>query len=301
MPFPIIPAVLAVGAAGLSWLVFKPESKESAKAGGVPPFKPGVDIPGVTNKGAPKPTLKRPGGKIAPSPFPQPPRPQPGPSPIGGIQALVTARSGLNVRTSPNTSGKVLTLVPYNNRVTLPEPTTVYPATPGASAGWKKVITGSGLSGYASAEYLSMGGGAAPGPSPGPVPPGPLPAPGPSPFPPGVAYGTITAKSGLNLRKGPNANTAKLALIPFGAKVGIPDGTVLPLPPTAGAPKGWLRITSPNGITGYGSAEWIMISGGGVASKMTGEYDEEVNIDLRSYGLRDEDGGLGLSKYALTK
>lgn len=107
----------------------------------------------------------------------------------------------------------------------------------------------------------------APAPLPIPIPPSnwqpPVPAPMPAPVPlpipipvaPSKDTGLITAPSGINVRQSPSKSSKALTSIPAASRVKLLS--YLPTP-TTGAPKGWYQIVTPNGITGYGTAEFIL-------------------------------------------
>lgn len=93
-------------------------------------------------------------------------------------------------------------------------------------------------------------------PSPIPIPPAILPTP--TPVEPNAQTGTVIAPSGVNLRSAPNTSGTVM--------FGMIRGTVVKIlsydpTPTSGAPKGWYRVTAPNGMTGFATAEFIQTSG----------------------------------------
>lgn len=94
-----------------------------------------------------------------PSPIPVPPGPLP-PAPPPTPENMpnmgtVTAKSGLNIRNQPNTTGTVLATMPLGSRLIINGPQK-YPATSGAPQGWYKVTTSTGITGYASVEFVNM-------------------------------------------------------------------------------------------------------------------------------------------------
>jgi len=129
-------------------------------------------------------------------------------------QAVVTAASGLKLREQPDTSSRTLTTMPYGSSVTI---------TGAAVNGFCPVTYGS-LSGYASAQYLSIH-----SVTPIPVPtatPTPAPVPQATAVPPasqiiGGRAATVTAVSGLNLREQPYNYAQVIAILGYGVEVTI--------------------------------------------------------------------------------
>ena len=139
------------------------------------------------------------------------PTPEPTPAPQTGM-ATVTARSGLKLRSAPDTSGASLMTMPMGASVTVigaPE------------NGFLPVVYG-GVQGYASAAYLSF---AYETPIPVPTPtPTPRPTAQPTQVPPpsGQIAGrmaTVTAPSGLNLRADSNTYADVIATLGYGVSV----------------------------------------------------------------------------------
>ena len=129
-------------------------------------------------------------------------------------QAMVTAYSGLKLRSQPDTSGGTLTTMAYGTSVmvTGEQVNGFYPVTCGS------------LSGYASAQYLQLN-----QHTPIPVPtatPSPVPTPQATAVPPasqiiGGKTATVTAASGLNLREQPYNYAQVLAILGYGVEVTI--------------------------------------------------------------------------------
>lgn len=234
MPFPLFAVAGTLGAAGLGYLLFKPDAP--AQGGGsapaLPPTKPlatpdnplpgnlrpsntvipdlikpqPAPIPPPTvipgNLPAPNLPIPIPPGGVLPNVSPTPPFVPPiQPTPILPTEqtATVTAPSGVNLRSAPSTSGTVLMGMTFGTRVKInslnPTPTA------NAPKGWYNVTHPSGKTGFATAEFITPDGGNNP-PSPLPanilpnvLPTPSLPNPIPSlPLPPIPIPGTIQAK-----------------------------------------------------------------------------------------------------------
>ena len=276
MPFPIIPVVATAATAGLGLLLFgggkKAAPTPAPTPSPVPKAAPKVVIPEPTKpSGLDLPTLP----KAGPIPIPIPPGPSPIPSiptiPAGMAIAKVTAPSGLNVRDQPNVGGRQLTLLPLGTMVLVVDPTNRLPATNGAPQGWFKIRTSGGMEGFSSAEYLQIQGVAPMPPAPIPIPnvipqippapsPVPIPAPVPVPIPGLPGVGTVSAKSGLNIRSAPNTTGKVLTTAPYGTPLVI-DSTAGVYPATPEAPKGWYKVSTPTAVTGYASVEFINTAG----------------------------------------
>lgn len=236
-------------------------SAEFITLGGMVPNIPSVpNIPNIPNV----PSIPN----IVPLPSPPLPGPQPAPSPLPMPNILgtakVTARSGLNIRSAPNTTGsRVIMTAPYGSTLNITE-NNLYPPTPDATKGWYKVSVGGAANGFASAEWVAVGTNIAP-------PPGPAPEP-PSPPPIFIQTASVTATGGLNVRSAPSTSGTVLATLPLNSKIVVREPS--PTPPTPGAPQGWYKITTSTGITGYASAQYIAldvnVSVG--PAKMEGEF-----------------------------
>jgi len=309
MPFPLIPVLGAVGVTGLGLLIASDSKKK--------------DEPKLSPEPTPAPTPNA--GPISPAPKPTPAKPAPKYTPPvnptkpalpAGLTGRVTASSGLNVRETPNTNSRILATLPFGSSLIITSPTKTAP-TAGAPLGWYSVTTTANVSGFASAEFISVGGITPAQPAPTPVvppvfnlpaiPSTPTPAvipanvipgipspaiPIPAPINPVVnpvsGYGTITATSGLNVRSGPNESTGVVTLLPLNSKVQITGFSA----PTAAAPKGWYAVTTASGASGYASAEYIAMgalpvmpsapTGPAQISYPTGTVNTKSGLNVRS-------------------
>lgn len=134
--------------------------------------------------------------------------------------------AGLNLREGPGTSFSVIRVIPGGATVDV---------TGAAQFGFLPV-TYSGSSGYASADYLTSGGGSVPAPDPGTVA-------GPT--------GTRYATARLNLRSGPGTSYGTVATMPAGAAVSL----------TGETSNGFSKLTW-NGTAGWSATQFLGTSGG---------------------------------------
>lgn len=283
MPFPLIAVAGTALTATLGYFLFKPDAAP-AQSGGSPGALGENTGPGKKPTPAPLPPAKRPADlpKPVPTPAPtpiSPPQPAPAPMPIPinpipfppnvlppvpvptPIQptsqtGVVVAPSGLNLRSSPSTTGTVLYGMVAGTRVKIiglnSTPTT------GAPNGWYQVSAPNGMTGYASAQYILPDNGTNPVPVPLPIPvPNVLPnviPPNILPQPTAVAMGIISTPSGVNLRSSPSTSGAIIK--------GLVNGTIVTVlstalsPPTEGAPQGWVNVRDASGSTGWVSRQY---------------------------------------------
>ena len=122
---------------------------------------------------------------------------------------IVTAQSGLNIRKEPNAESEKLGALPYGAEVTVSE----------IKNGWA-TITYEGQTAYVSANYLKAADAEE------------------------KSY-TVTARSGLNVRKGAGTENAKIGSLPYGAEVTVSE-----------IKNGWATITY-EGQTAYVSANYL--------------------------------------------
>lgn len=166
--------------------------------------------------------------------------PAPTQSPQAARMATVTAYSGLKLRQSPDMSAATLSTMPYGAVV----------ATYGEEVNGFYAVTYGGVSGYASAQYLSFDGAAQP--TAPVVTPTPTPVPTPTPDLSGNAgsagerTGTVTAPSGLNLRAEASVSSDVLATLGYGVNVTVTGGVVNGFYP--------VRIGT---LSGYVSADYV--------------------------------------------
>ena len=171
----------------------------------------------------------------APTATPVPTQP-----PQAARMATVTAYSGLKLRQSPDMSAATLSTMPYGAVV----------ATYGEEVNGFYAVTYGGVSGYASAQYLSFDGAAQPTapvvtPTPTPVPP-PTPDLSGNTGSAGERTGTVTAPSGLNLRAEASVSSDVLATLGYGVNVTVTGGVVNGFYP--------VRIGT---LSGYVSADYV--------------------------------------------
>lgn len=159
-----------------------------------------------------------------------------------GQTALVTTSSDpLTLRDTPNGNaigslpkGAVVTVLNWNGGA----------ATSNAPQGWA-MVTYSGSTGFASKQYLQLGGSGAPAPAP--VAP---PAPGGG-FQTAVV---TTANEPLTLRDAPNGGA--VGALPKGARVSVVNWNAGA--PTSNSSQGWAQV-SYNGLAGYASKNYLAL------------------------------------------
>lgn len=158
-------------------------------------------------------------------------------TPAGTGMATVTTR--LNLRSGAGTTFAALTVMPVGAVVTLIS---------GPSGGWYQVAY-QGITGYASAQYLTVESGQNPGEPSG--------------------SGTATVRQSLNLRIGPGTTYAVALVMPAAASV-----TVVSNPGT-----GWVQVTY-QGTTGWASTQYLTL---GTGSNRTATIGTDI-LNLRSAG-----------------
>jgi len=162
---------------------------------------------------------------------------------FGGFVSLVEPASaapyrttaGLNLREGPGTSFAVIRVIPGGATVEV---------TGDAQFGFLPV-TYSGSSGFASADYLTTGGGSS----------GPAPDTGTGTGPTGTYY----ASARLNLRSGPGTSYGVVATMPAGAAVSL----------TGEVANGFSKLTW-NGNTGWSATQYLSTSGGSTSGGESG-------------------------------
>jgi uncharacterized protein YraI len=173
------------------------------------------------------------GGPPSPPPPPTPtPNPSPPPAPSPGPTGTATATTSVNLRGGPSTADPVLFLIPAGGSVQLR----------GETRNGYAAVTYQGIAGWAFAAYL--GNALPPTQEPPPTPgPGPVPTPAPG-------SGTAYATAEVNLRQGPSASTAVLAVVPAGTAVTL----------TGVAENGFYRVVHA-GQTGWVSTAYLSLAG----------------------------------------
>jgi uncharacterized protein YraI len=144
-------------------------------------------------------------------------------SPTGaGAQSTATTTDHLNLRSGPGTSYGIVATMPSGATVSIN----------GAAEAGFYPLTYNGMTGYASGEWLSIGGAAAPVNNSG-------------------ATGTAYVHSGaLNLRSGPGTGYSIITVMPDSAEVQL----------TGEQGNGFLGVIY-RGMSGYASADWLTIGG----------------------------------------
>jgi hypothetical protein len=199
-----------------------------------------------------------------------PAQPAPAPAPDSGVYARVmnSASSGLNIRSSTNTSSSanILTAVKAGTQLMLIDKQEAVKI--GRSGQWVKVREPGGREGFAAAWYLDKVPGAEPAPVPGNEPPDstpttPTPAPStPIPSQPSkltLVVSEAVGASGLRLRKTPSLGGAVLTVLPAGTEL-----TVLEPESKASKKVGnanqWIHVSEPGGRRGYVSAMYVRLA-----------------------------------------
>lgn len=148
-----------------------------------------------------------------------------GPAPRTALAASATTTSDLNLRSGPSLDAAVLAVMPAGAAVEI---------VGDAEAGFYPVSY-QGTRGYAFADFLSTGGGAAPVAAPEA----------------GPGAGSAHTTADLNLRAGPNTSSDVLTVIPSGATVNVSAGSQYGFAPvTYGGTSGWAYTAY---LTGGGS------------------------------------------------
>lgn len=156
-----------------------------------------------------------------------------------GAQSTATTTAYLNLRTGPSTSTAIVTVMPYGATVSID----------GAAESNFYPVSYGQYSGYASADYLSIGGGSSGNDT-------------------GGATGTAYVVDGsLNLRSGPGLSYAVLAVMPDGAAVTL----------TGESGNGFLGVVY-NGTSGFAFADYLSTSGGGSAPAPAPETPPSGNV-----------------------
>jgi len=189
---------------------------------------------------------------------------------FGGAMSLVEpasaasyrATAGVNLREGPGTSFAVVRVIPDGATVEV---------TGNAQFGFLPV-TYSGSSGYASADYLTSGGGSS----------SPDPSPSPESGTAGGPTGTRYAEGRLNLRSGPGTSYSVVQVLPNGAAVSL----------TGETSNGFSKL-SYNGNAGWSATQFLSTSGGSsdggnsgggvvVGDSVTGSATATAGLNMRS-------------------
>jgi len=195
-------------------------------------------------------TPAQPGGlPVVPPPVPTPSIPSipgipsiPVPTNAGQTALVTTSSDPLTLRDTPNGNaigslpkGATVTVLNWNGGA----------ATSNAPQGWA-MVTYQGSTGFASKQYLQLGGSPAPGPLP-------LPSPAPGPAVTQMARVT-TASDPLTLRSAPNGGA--IGSLPKGAMVYVINWNGGA--PTSNSSQGWAEV-SYQGLNGYASKNYLAL------------------------------------------
>jgi hypothetical protein len=201
----------------------------------------------------------------------------PKPLPADGVYVSVMdeVTSGLNIRSSTNTSSmaNIIAVVTAGTRLLLLREQDAEKI--GKTGQWVRVREPGGREGFAAAWYLEKvpGTGPVPAPEPAPVPeeetplppPGPAPTPEEPPAPPPAGKKRLTVvvseavgTSGLRLRKSPSKGGSLIMVVKAGAEL-----VVMEDPEKAKAKLGkvnkWLSVREAGGKRGYVGAEYVRL------------------------------------------
>ena len=201
----------------------------------------------------------------------------PTPAPIDGIYARVMdeVTSGLNIRSSTNTSSMVniIAVVTAGTRLLLLSEQDVDKI--GRAGQWVRVREPGGKEGFAAAWYLEQVAGTRPVPAPEPAPvpeeeappspPGPVPSPEEptTPAPAGkkrltVVVSEAVGTSGLRLRKSPSKGGALIMVVKAGAELVVMEDAKKAKAKLGKANK-WLSVREAGGKRGYVGAEYVRL------------------------------------------
>lgn len=160
--------------------------------------------------------------------------PTPTPNPGGARTGTVNA-SSLNVRSQPSTTATAIAGLKRNDTVTILS----------TANGWHQIRMANGTTGYVSADFIIIGGGAAPTPTPSAPPSGT------------VQTGAVSSQT-LAMRSGASTTAGSIGT--------LSKGTAVTILGTTGA---WMQVRLSNGTTGYVAAQYITITGTTAAPSAT--------------------------------
>jgi uncharacterized protein YkwD len=222
--------------------------------------------PTPTETAAPQPTsaptfTRTPPPTWTPTAEPSPtlvdtPTPAATPTPVPE-DVWVDSASGLNLRAEASTTAKLVASLKPRQHLVI-----IGPATGPDANGitWQNVRTDDGLTGWASAQFLTKTNpaGSTPAPTAAAAATTPPPAPTQAPAtaaPPAAASGEawVNSTNGLNLRSQAVATSTVIAVLPFGAHVAL---TGAPQGPDAGGIT-WQNVRADDGKAGFVAAQFL--------------------------------------------
>ncbi|HEX5840559.1 MAG TPA: SH3 domain-containing protein [Anaerolineales bacterium] len=201
----------------------------------------------------------------------------PTPAPADGVYARVMdeVTSGLNIRSSTNTSSmaNIIAVVTAGTRLLLLSEQDADKI--GRAGQWVRVREPGGKEGFAAAWYLEQVAGTSPVPAPEPAPvpeeetPPPTPEPAPSPEEPPapapagkkrltVVVSEAVGTSGLRLRKSPSKGGALIMVVKAGAELVVMEDAKKAKAKLGKANK-WLSVREAGGKRGYVGAEYVRL------------------------------------------
>lgn len=201
----------------------------------------------------------------------------PTPAPADGVYARVMdeVTSGLNIRSSTNTSSmaNIIAVVTAGTRLLLLREQDVDKI--GKAGQWVRVREPGGKEGFTAAWYLEKVAGTSPAPTPEPAPvsedetPTSTPEPAPSPEEPSaprpagkkrltVIVSEAVGTSGLRLRKNPSKGGALIMVLKAGAELVVMEDAKKARAKLGKANK-WLSVREAGGKRGYVGAEYVRL------------------------------------------
>lgn len=163
-------------------------------------------------------------------------------------QGKVNVDTKLNVRSGPGTSYSAKGYLTNNTSVTISE----------ILNGWYKISTSSGITGYCSADYITITGENSDSSSQS-------------------KQGVVKVNTRLTVRSGPGTSYSAKGYLNNNASVTILETS-----------SGWHKITTPSGMSGYASADYITITGENNPSSPS-EGDSSAPSETLKYGMSSND------------
>lgn len=163
-------------------------------------------------------------------------------------QGKVNVDTKLNVRSGPGTSYSIKGYLLNNASVVIN----------GSQNGWYSITSSSGLSGYCSADYITITGENSDSSSQS-------------------KQGVVKVNTRLTVRSGPGTSYSAKGYLNNNASVTILETS-----------SGWHKITTPSGMSGYASADYITITGENNPSSPS-EGDSSAPSETLKYGMSSND------------